>query len=336
MIDGHGDDLFRYGGAVKVNFSTNIPQRVDHSGLLDHLSRQGDIFRNYPEPAPLSVERKLAALHGLDERNVIVTNGATEAIYLLAHAWMGRRSVIIAPTFREYQDACSVFGHTVNFVGSLEELPEGPDMVWLCNPNNPTGHVYDREALLDAVDSHKTTVFVVDQAYAAYSVKEVLTIDDVEARDNMVMLHSLTKQYMVPGLRIGYAVGSGAIMDRLRGLRMPWSVNSVAICAAHYLIDNSWQYRIDAVPLHNEACRLVRALREMGIEAADTDCNFILASLKRGSSAALKTWLVGHHGLLIRDASNFEGLSPRHFRIAAQSRDENNLLINAMEQWNML
>ncbi len=144
MIDGHGDDLFRYGGAVKVNFSTNIPQRVDHSGLLDHLSRQGDIFRNYPEPAPLSVERKLAALHGLDERNVIVTNGATEAIYLLAHAWMGRRSVIIAPTFREYQDACSVFGHTVNFVGSLEELPEGPDMVWLCNPNNPTGHVYDR------------------------------------------------------------------------------------------------------------------------------------------------------------------------------------------------
>ncbi|RAZ45150.1 threonine-phosphate decarboxylase, partial [Klebsiella oxytoca] len=74
----------------------------------------------------------------------------------------------------------------------------------------------------------------------------------------MVMLHSLTKQYMVPGLRIGYAVGSGAIMDRLRGLRMPWSVNSVAISAAHYLIDNSWQYRIDAVPLHNEACRLVR------------------------------------------------------------------------------
>lgn len=74
----------------------------------------------------------------------------------------------------------------------------------------------------------------------------------------------------------------------------------------------------------------------MGIEAADTDCNFILASLKRGSSAALKTWLVAHHGLLIRDASNFEGLSPRHFRIAAQSMDENNLLINAMEQWNML
>ena len=141
---------------------------------------------------------------------------------------------------------------------------------------------------------------------------------------------------MVPGLRIGYAVGSGAIMDRLRGLRMPWSVNSVAISAAHYLIDNSWQYRIDAVPLHNEACRLVRALREMGIEAADTDCNFILASPQARLVGSAQDVACGHHGLLIRDASNFEGLSPRHFRIAAQSRDENNLLINAMEQWNML
>ena len=104
---------------------------------------------------------------------MIVTNGATEAIYLLAHAWMGRRSVIIAPTFREYQDACSVFGHTVNFVGSLEELPEGRIWCGYAIPIILPG-MYMTGRRSDAVDSHKTTVFVVDQAYAAYSVKEVL------------------------------------------------------------------------------------------------------------------------------------------------------------------
>lgn len=282
------------------------------------------------------MERKLADRHGLDERNVIVTNGATEAIYLLAHAGMGGRSAIVAPTFREYQDACRVSGHRIVFAGSLEELPESPDMVWLCNPNNPTGRAYDREALLAAIDTRRSSIFVVDQAYAAYSVREVLSVEDIAARDNVVMLHSLTKQYVVPGLRIGYAIGPGGIMERLRELRMPWSVNSVAISAAHYLIDHSARYRIDANALHAEACRLAEALRAMDVEVAASDCNFILCRLRRHTAARLKEWLIDRHGLLIRDASNFEGLTECHFRVAAQSRAENNLLIKAIEQWNML
>lgn len=333
MIDGHGDDLYRFGDKVVINFSTNIPQDVDHSGLLTHLAKAGAVFKNYPEPEPRSVEQKLAISHDVDVENVIVTNGATEAIYLLAHAYRDRKSAIIVPTFREYQDACRVYNHTLQFITSLEEIDESLSVVWLCNPNNPTGEGYDKERLLSVIDFHPATLFIVDQAYAAFSVKEVLSIADIMSRKNVVVLHSLTKQFVVPGLRIGYAIGPEEIIKRLRSLRMPWAVNSIAIEAALYLLDNSSSYVFDATLLNDQANRLRDEMIGMGMEVRKTDCNFILACLPYASAAQLKSWLIRRYGILIRDASNFEGLTPRHFRVAAQSCRENKLLIKALKEW---
>ncbi|MDE5793836.1 MAG: aminotransferase class I/II-fold pyridoxal phosphate-dependent enzyme [Muribaculaceae bacterium] len=333
MIDGHGDDLFHFANKIKINFSTNIPQSVDHSGLLTHLAKAGAIFKNYPEPEPRSVEQKLAMLHDVDAGNVIVTNGATEAIYLLAHAHKDGKSAIIVPTFREYQDACRVYNHSVQFITSLDEIEDTHSMVWLCNPNNPTGQVYEKERLLTVIDNHPATVFIVDQAYSAFSVKEVLSITDIMIRKNVVMLHSLTKQFVVPGLRIGYAVGPEEILNCLRSLRMPWSVNSIAIEAALYLLENSSSYVFDAALLHNQANRLSDEMRGLGIVVNDTDCNFLLARLPFGTSAWLKSWLIQHYGILIRDASNFERLTARHFRVAAQTSQENITLIKALKEW---
>lgn len=334
MIDGHGDDLFRFNGIVKSNFSTNIPQNVSHDALLDHLYKCGAIFRNYPEPEPRSVERHLADVYGLPPENIIVTNGATEAIYLLAHLFEGKNSAILVPTFREYQDAAKVFSHTVSYIHSLNEIETcGADIIWLCNPNNPTGQIFDREDLLSIVDSCKEKVFIVDQAYALYSVKPVLSMSDVMERQNLVVLYSLTKQFMIPGLRIGYAIGPVGLFNALREIRMPWSVNSLAIEAAHYLLDNSDRIAIDKQTLHEEAIRLSRALCSTGIVVEPTDCNFLLARLPFKTAAELKQWMVENHGILIRDASNFEGLGPAHFRIAAQSREENDMFINSIKEW---
>ena len=230
MIDGHGDDIFRYGGgAVRINFSTNIWQNADHSGLLRHLAEAGDIFSNYPEPEPRSVESLLAAEAGVGAGNVIVTNGATEAVYLLAQLTAPGPSAVVVPTFREYQDACRVFGHKVLFTDSLSQLPPGCRTVWLCNPNNPTGTALDAREIAEASKEHPDKLFVLDQAYADYSAKEALAGVETVSLENMVSLHSLTKRFAIPGLRIGYAVGSERVISALRRLRMPWSVNAVAI-----------------------------------------------------------------------------------------------------------
>lgn len=337
MIDGHGDDLYRYSGKIHINFSTNIPQNVCHDRLLEHLHECGAVFRNYPEPEPKSIEQHLASIYDLPQESIIVTNGATEAIYLLAHFFEGKKSAIIVPTFREYQDAAGVFTHTISYLHSMNDI-EGSDadVVWLCNPNNPTGQIFDRNRLLATIDQCKNKVFIIDQAYALYSVKTVLSVDDVWKRENIVVLNSLTKQFMIPGLRIGYAIGPKSLLDSLRRLRMPWSVNAIAIEAAHYLLDNNDGTNIDRLKLHEEALRLSAALRETDIEVEPTDCNFLLARLPHKAASELKEWMVENYGILIRDASNFEGLTPEYFRIAAQEHAQNDIFIKAIKEWMLL
>ncbi|MDE6379880.1 MAG: aminotransferase class I/II-fold pyridoxal phosphate-dependent enzyme [Muribaculaceae bacterium] len=338
MIDGHGDDVFRYGGKVKVNFSTNIHQGVDHSGLMRHLASCPGLLSNYPEPEPFSVENKLGEIHGIQVDNIIVTNGATDAIYLIARKMQGAISAVIVPTFREYQDACVMFGHDIRFFLESEVLDGtlyacNADVVWICNPNNPTGRVVNREGLLKIIDSKPETLFVIDQAYADYSVVDVLTVHDVLSRKNVIMLQSLTKRFAVPGLRIGYAVAASEIISGLRSMRMPWSVNSFAIEASHYLFEHKEAYHIDKNQLHEEAVGMSQALRRLGIECNDTDCNFVLCRLPKGKASQLKEFLMYRYGLLIRDASNFETLDHAYFRVAAQGHESNELLIKCIEEW---
>ncbi len=333
MIDGHGDDLWRYGGKVKSNFSTNIYLSFDHAPLMDMLGGADDAVSSYPEPEPRSVEEALAKLNGCEEADVMVTNGATEAIYMIAMAHAGSKSAIWAPTFREYQDACALHGHKVQFFADLEHLPEDCSMVWLCNPNNPTGQAFDRDALLSLIAAHADKVFVIDQAYADYTQSQVLTANDAIGLGNVVLLGSLTKRFAVPGLRIGYAMGASAVIEGIRRWRMPWSVNGLAIKAALYLLGNIADYLIDAPMLHAEALRMSEFLTSMDIKVSATDCNFMLCELPSRTAAELKDFLIANGGILIRDASNFESLTPRHFRIAVQTPAENDRLVDMIRLW---
>ena len=333
MLHGHGDDLYRYGGKIRHNFSSNVYSDVDHSALMSHLAGLGDILKNYPEPEALSLEAKIASVIGVAPEEVLVTNGATEAIYLIAMSQRGRETQIVAPAFREYQDACAIHGVTVRFIADIAEISESATSLWLCNPANPTGHVTDIGMLKSTIGRHPDKLFVIDQAYAAYSVLPVLDAKDAVAAGNVILLSSLTKDFAVPGLRIGYAVGNREILDRLRSMRMPWSVNAIAIEAAGYLLDHRHDYRIDTQFLHREAQRLAAGFSAMGISTTPTDCNFLLCQLPHSTASTLKQYLIDNHGILIRDASNFEGLTSRHFRVAAQSPSANTLLLSATRRF---
>ncbi|MDE7150763.1 MAG: aminotransferase class I/II-fold pyridoxal phosphate-dependent enzyme [Candidatus Amulumruptor sp.] len=335
MTEGHGDDLYRYGGRVIHNFSSNIFARTDHSALMAHLAACGAQIAAYPEPEPYTLESEIASAAGIGSGEVMVTNGATEAVYLVAMMMAGKQAAILAPTFREYQDACRLHHVDITFFGDMESMPEA-DVIWICNPNNPTGHRIDPNAILYAASCLTDTLFVIDQAYADYLTLPLISHKEAVAAGNVVLLSSLTKRFSIPGLRIGYATGSAGLLDRLRALRMPWSVNALAIEAARWLLRHRADYPIDAPALHAEALRISAALEGVGIKCCHTDCNFLLALLPDRTAAELKEWLVERHALLIRDASNFETLTPRHFRVAAQSPEQNEILINALKQWTEL
>ena len=334
MIEGHGDDLYKYGKKIVSNFSSNVYNRIDHSGLFQRLNERLSTICSYPEPMPYSLESEIARRYSLTPRQVCVTNGATEAIYLIAQAFQGCISAVLGPTFSEYADACRVHRHKVKPFYSLDALPEDAELVWICNPNNPTGEVRNKEDLKALVDSHPDKLFVFDQSYEYFTLKSLLGVKEAASFPNVILLHSMTKQYAIPGLRVGYFTASEGLTDDVRCRRMPWSVNSLAIEAAKYLLEEGDGISADIPQLLAERERLTNLLLATGmLEIWPTDTHYMLIKLRMGKAAALKDFLAVNHGILIRDASNFEGLDDRFFRIATQTPEENDKLVKAISEW---
>ncbi len=333
MLNGHGDDLYKYKD-IRINFSSNVYNHFDHEGLFCHLADKLDNVVAYPEPAPYSLEEELSMVLGIGSENVCVTNGATEAIYLIAQTYRRSKTAILMPTFSEYADACRVHEHQLCNIFALDQIPERAQMVWMCNPNNPTGTVIDKDELLECFKKNEDTLFVLDASYAPFTQKPLITPSEAVELPNVIMLHSMTKEYAIPGLRLGYITANAGVLQRIKLQRMPWSVNSVAIEAGHYLLSHGDEFRLDLDALLKERARMVEQFHKLGcIECWPSDTHIILCKLRMGKASALKDFLAKEHGILIRDASNFEGLDSSFFRIAVQEKEENDELIEAICDW---
>ena len=330
MIDGHGDDSYKYTRPITANFSSNVYSRTDLTELKNHLCRfiqgkDGELspLSSYPEPQPYTLEAALARKLKLEPDEVCVTNGATEAIYLMAQTFRGTRSAILQPTFREYADACLIHGHPTVSLYSLPaereryRLPED-DKAWMeelirCNPQ---------------------VCFVIDQSYEYFTLQPLFSAAEAVAFPNVLLLHSMTKRYAVPGLRLGYITGNAGLLSRIRNNRMPWSVNAVAIEAGLFLTEKGVPHSLDMTVYLDETQRLRARLEALGgMDVWETQTHFMLVCLRFGKASALKEYLAEKHGILIRDASNFEGLDERFFRIATQTPEENDRLVDAIAEW---
>ena len=239
MIEGHGDDSYKYRYPIRSNFSSNVYNKVNLDGLRAHLCGRISAISAYPEPEPYTLEARLADRHALPAASVCVTNGATEAIYLIAQTFRGTNTAILMPTFSEYADACRMHGHKVTSLYTLDAVPEDVRMVWLCNPNNPTGEVRDKKYLTELIAKHPRVCFVIDQSYEYFTLKELFTAQEAAGFPNVILLHSMTKRYAIPGLRLGYVTAHPGLIGRLRTNRMPWSVNQLAIEAGLYLLSEA-------------------------------------------------------------------------------------------------
>jgi threonine-phosphate decarboxylase len=355
VLTGHGDDIYKYKD-IRINFSSNVYNHFCHDGLYAYLASRMDCIRNYPPPTPSDLEKEIATLHNLSHENVIVTNGATEAIYLIAQAFAQASSLILQPTFTEYEDACKQYQKPPSPPrGSLlyttdpskwdtllkelllsKELPLGGlggFLFWLCNPNNPTGQVIPKPILESAIASHPDTIFIIDESYAPFTMQPLVSTS-MSGAQNVLLLHSMTKEFAIPGLRLGYITGSAALLSRIRKCRMPWSVNQLAIEAGHYLLAHKSDYALDLPALMAERKRMSRELSAIdGITVYPSDTHILLCRIEGTTAAQLKDYLANNYGILIRDASNFQGLDEHYFRIAVQTPEENNHLLNILKEW---
>lgn len=335
MIYGHGDEIYRYGDKVKINFSSNVYSQADYTELKDYLMQHFDVVGHYPEPDAHTLESMIAEKLGVKENMVMVTSGANEAIYLIAQLYKGWSSIIPQPTFSEYEDACRMFHHVISYEvkDEMDVLPQDR-IYWICNPNNPTGNVLVKGMLNHIIRNHPRYLYVIDQSYADYTLAPMIEPKEMTDVFNLMLIHSLSKKYCIPGLRLGYVVASPIIIGRLKQIRQPWTINALAIEAGKFMVRGDKQMITDLKGYLAEAMRLHRQLEAIeGLKVMKTDTNFMLVSINKGTSMELKRWLLDNHGILIRDASNIRGLDDNYFRVTAQTPEEDDQLVEALKEY---
>lgn len=338
MLLGHGDDGYRYGKKIVADFSTNVWYGGEPAGLKEYVFEKWGEINRYPEVVAESLRGKIAGHHGLPAEQVLVCSGTTESIYLIAQLFSGKRTAVVTPSFAEYEDACLAFDHEV--VGlSWQEALELPrlksDLVFICSPNNPTGLIFSD--LQYWLKLNPQCLFAVDEAFIDFTEGADSAISLMTRFPNLLVMRSLTKTYAIPGLRLGYLLAREEVIESLMHIKQPWTVNTLAISAGHYIYDHFDQIQPPVSQLLQNKRTFIQELDKLEcLEVLDSDTHFFLARTLVRNAAQLKDFLVEKYGLLIRDAGNFRGLTRQHFRLATQRPEDNEKMINALREWQTL
>lgn len=336
MLHGHGNDLHHQRFEIKADFSSNVIPGGMPEALKAFLANQLHLLGNYPEADAAGAAQAIARHHDIDPAQVIATNGSTEAFYLVAQLFRGQASLVLTPSFAEYEDAARCHQHTLTYLPHQQlrsELPGEFAAVWIANPNNPDGYTWESGLIKDHCLQNPQTYFIVDESYANLCPANQSLIKR-QMPPNLIVVRSLTKDFGLPGLRAGYLVAAPEVVQSINRLRMPWSVNALAQTAIGFIMTHYEELLPDTSAIIEESRRVQKMLADFPqLHVTPSDCNYFLVETKVSDAADLKRYLLHNHGFLIRDASNFRTLSPQHFRVAVLGPDQNNQLISTIQSW---
>jgi histidinol-phosphate aminotransferase len=329
-----------------LDFSANGNVLGPSPAVRDAIARV-DLAR-YPDREARALRRAIATHHAVNAEAVLVGNGSTELIWAIARAYLAPRdrAIVLGPTYGEYAVASAACGAEVQrwtAIAPAEEAEGGhptfdaatlgarlgetrPGLVWLCHPNNPTGAPFPVDAVPVLAAAAPGALFVVDEAYLPLtdglpSAQPLLTTGRV------VVVRSLTKDAGLAGLRVGYALAAPAIVDAVRRVVPPWSVNALAQAAAvAALADRDYAGRVRAAVAASRA-HLVGGLAQLGLRPYPSVANFVLVPV--GDGRAVTQALLAR-GLAVRDCTSFS--LPGCIRIGVRSMEDQSVLLAGLAE----
>ena len=287
----------------------------------------------YPDSRCLRLRAGLAAAHDVRPDEVLVGNGSVELIWLLGQVYLapGDDVVIVGPTFGEYDAAARRAGARITQVDATEEtafrpiLQEivetirqaEPRVVYLCNPNNPTGQALELDDVRYLLEVLGNGLLVVDEAYVelADGVESVVALGRSDPR--LVVLRSLTKSHGLAGLRLGYLIGAAGVVEALGQAQPPWSVNAFAQAAGVAALGDDTHVTEGRRLARRARAMLVDGLERLGLTCVPSRASYWL--VKVGDGRQVRDEML-RRGILVRDAGSF-GL-PAYIRVAARPIDE--------------
>jgi len=360
----HGGNIYRVAEDLGVpeekliDFSASINPLGISGKVKDVIIKNLDGLINYPDPDVKILRENLSEYHGIDPETILCANGSTELIYLIPRALKPKKVLIPAPTFSEYERACklsselSVMSYELKKENNFEINPDEfisamrgdmkakvksqkskveakCDMVFLCNPNNPTGHLLKRKAVLRIAEAARDMkcVLVVDEAFIDFTPEESV-IRHVQDNPYLIVLRSMTKFYALTGLRIGYGIFHPGLIYKITAFKEPWTVNNLAQkTAIAALYDSEYADKTQRL-IKSEKEFLENSFNKMGIKYFPSDANFYLLRIMNGNHIVQK---LRGKGILVRDCSNFKGLDGSYIRVAVKSRKHNRMLLAELQ-----
>lgn len=339
----HGGNIYGYDKKL-IDFSSNISPLGLQPELKKAIEESIPNVVKYPDPDCRALREAVAKRENVLPSQVICGSGAADIIFQSVLAERPKRALLAAPCFSEYEQALKAAGTDIVFYQMKEEngwrllddylnyIVPDTGMLFLCNPNNPTG-ITINDNLLDMIlaRAYKSGVRVVlDECFCNFldcpekhSKYRYLT-----KYPNMMILKSFTKMYAMPGLRIGYGLCSDScFIKRIESERQPWSVSSIAQAvgiAAAGMVGIPAQTRMT---IRKERDFLCGAFKLLNIKYTKPEANYIFFHAEPGLKEALLTY-----GFLIRDCSNYTGLYAGYYRIAVRRHDENAALVKALKE----
>jgi threonine-phosphate decarboxylase len=350
----HGGNVFEIAKKfnIKLNkiidFSANINPLGIHPVIKRRIKKNIDAIVYYPDNSYFELKQTFSKFYNLNQKNILPGNGSVELIYLLSIAMKFRKALIIEPNFSEYQRALEstkckiekIIGkETNNFKVPVIEVMKkknNAEIILLSNPNNPSGYFYEKDELIELLNfcKKRRCYLFIDEVFLDFVKKhENISLKNlIPTNEFLIILKSVTKFYSIPGLRLGLILADNKIIEKIKKIQIPWSINNFsAFFPGKILFDKNFISKTKDL-INKEKFFLKKELLNIQqIKVFQSFSNYLLLKiLTENSVEELQEFLI-KKSILIRNCSNYTGLNNKFFRIAVKKRSDNRKLIKLLK-----
>ena len=326
-----------------LDFSSNCNPYGPPPGIWDAITKIP--VANYPDSEATELKLALSSKLSLSPDYLLIGNGSTELIRLITLAYFDEKTSVLIPepTYSEYSISCQIANANIiqfsthhcncfrldvdDFVQQIKR--QKPKGIFICNPNNPTGQYLSKDEIERILKNAEDCLVILDEAYIAFTENTWSSFDLMKQYDNLIILRSMTKDFALAGLRLGYAIAREPTITVLKRIKPPWNVNSIAQRAGLFVIDKDLHIEECTEKIREAQNFLIEELCKMGFQVIPSQTNFFLARVSNFAFEFRHALL--HLGILVRDCTSF-GL-PHHIRIAPRSLEDCKQLIKAIKEF---
>ena len=329
-----------------IDFSANINPLGINENVKEVIIKSLNEVERYPDITYFQLKSAISKFEGVENKDIVLGNGAAEVIFNLVRAIKPKKVLIPAPTFGEYEEAVLSVGSEIKDFYLQEDknwiideeinnyINDDIDMVFICNPNNPTGTLTSKDVLINTIKkaSLTNTIVVIDESFLDFirEVEEYSVINLINEFSNVFIIKSMTKLFAIPGIRIGYGICKNKeLLKKIEEISVPWNINilaeKAAICSLkeEEYIDKTISY------IKEEKEYLFKELNKLkDIKVFKPSVNFIMFKLEKEMDLKLELM---KRNIIIRSCNNYKGLNDNYYRVAVRKREENEKLIQALK-----